>query len=179
MKASKEMFTIFATHVSAEALAIVRSVESMDGMQSWVKMHENYDRRMWKRLLRVLRLCTHPTLEQDVCQVRLEIVRCEGKWKAMVSELGGNSKILDLRMMWALLEICAKDVQEHVIRRDCRDVRKRHGECDIVRFEQSRAGPGGQKETAVPMEVHHLSGSSVNGSELRGPLGKSQQCPRK
>ena len=73
--------------------------------------------------------------------MRLAIMQWEEKWKAMMSELGGDAKIPDLWRMSALLEICPKDVKEEMLvtGRNLRELREPHGEGDFVHVEQSRA----------------------------------------
>ena len=53
----------------SEALTIVKSVTELDGVGAWPRLHANYSRRTLGR---------------------------EKKWKAMMSELGGDAKIPDL-----------------------------------------------------------------------------------
>ena len=49
--------------------------------------------------------------------MRPAIMQWEEKWKAMMSELGGDAKIPDLWRTSALLEICPKDVKEQMVMR--------------------------------------------------------------
>ena len=59
----------------------------------------------------------------------LAILQWEEKWKAMMSELGKDAKIPDVRRRSALLEICAKDVQEQMMMRlDRRELRELEGD---------------------------------------------------
>ena len=43
-----------------EAFGIVRSVESGDGVEVWVKLHQKYSQRTMSRMMRVLMECMYP-----------------------------------------------------------------------------------------------------------------------
>ena len=66
----------------------------------------------WDECVRVLRECVYPKPVEDVGQVRLAIMQWEEKWKAMMSELGGDAKIPDLWRMSALLRREETDADE-------------------------------------------------------------------
>ena len=69
------------------------------------------------RLFRMQHECMCPKQATHVRRVGLAIMQWEEKWKAMMSELGGDAKIPDLWRMSALLEICPKDVKEQMMMR--------------------------------------------------------------
>ena len=60
----KEMSGKICDHMvnnfSDEAFGIVRSVESGDGVEAWVKLHENNSQRTLSRMMRVLMECMYP-----------------------------------------------------------------------------------------------------------------------
>ena len=43
-----------------EAFGIVRSVESGDRVEAWVKLHQKYSQRTMSRMMRVLMECMYP-----------------------------------------------------------------------------------------------------------------------
>ena len=53
----------------------------------------------------------HPKSATDLSQVRLAMTQWEEKWKAMMSELGGDVKIPD---QWEC-RLCPKDVKEQMM----------------------------------------------------------------
>ena len=71
-------------------------------------------------------------------------------------------KIPDFWSMSAFLEICPKDVREHMMVRldeigeNYENFKAKVVACTTNKTEQAR---GGQKEMSVPMEVGHVSGS--------------------
>ena len=79
-------------------------------MKEW-RRGRNDNRRTSGRRFRVQRECWHPKPAKDASQVRLAIMQREEKWKATMSELGGDAQNPDLWRMSALLEICPKDVK--------------------------------------------------------------------
>ena len=103
-----------------------------------------------------------PKGQLKTSQVKLAIAQLEEKWKAMMSELGGDGRIPDLSRMSALLEICPKDVKEQMMMRlDEIGDKYENLKAEVVSYttnktEQAR---GGQKEMHVPVEVDHVSGS--------------------
>ena len=108
MKASREMYSVLARYTSSETSTIVKSVTELDGVRAWAKLHANYSRRTLERMFRVQSACMYPKPAKDVGQVRTAIMQWEEKWKVMISELGGDAKIPDLRRMSALLEVLPK-----------------------------------------------------------------------
>ena len=83
----------------------------------------------------------HPRRAKDVSQVRLATMQLEEKWKAIMSELGVDVKIPDVWRMSALLEICPKNVKEHMMRQDeiPRELRELQGESGVMHDPQDRA----------------------------------------
>ena len=81
-----------------------------------------------------------------------------------MSELGGGAKIPDLWRMSALLEICPKDVKEHMLLRldevgkNCENLKVKVISYTSNKAEQSR---GPKETTAVPMELDYVSGSEM------------------
>ena len=132
--------------------------------EMWAILRANYSRRTLVRINRGQRECMYPKPAKDVGQVRLAIMQWEEKWTAMMSELGGSSKIIDLWRMSALLEICTKDVKEQMLMRldeigeNCENLKAKVVSYTTNKAEQAR---GGQKETAVPMELDNVSGSEL------------------
>ena len=167
-KASREMSSVLARYTNSEVLTIVKSVTEMDEVGAWARLHANYSRRMLGRMFRVQRECMYPKPVKDVGQVRLAIMQWEEKWKAMMSELGGDAKIPDLWRMSALLEICPKDVKEQMSLR-LHEVGENYENLNVKvisyttnKAEQAR---GGQRETTVPMELDYVSGSELYDEE--------------
>ena len=66
----------------------------LDGVGTWARLHANYSRRTFGRMLKVQRECTYPKPAKDVGQVRLAIMLWVDNWKGMMSELGEGAKIL-------------------------------------------------------------------------------------
>ena len=168
MKTRREMCSVLARYTNSEASTIVKSVTELDGVGAWAKLHANYSRRTLGRMFRVQRECMYPKPTKDVGQVRFAIMQWEEKWKAMMSELGGDAKIPDLWRMSALLEICPKDVKEQMLLR-LDEVAENYENLKVKvisytsnKAEQSR----GQKETAVPMELDYVSGSDMYDEDL-------------
>ena len=116
----------------------------------------------WERLralgkiFRVQRECMYQQPANDVSQVRLATTQWEVKWKAMMSELGGDSWTPDLWRMSAVFEICPKDVKEQMMMRldeigeNCENLKARVVSYTTNKTEQAR---GAQKDLHVPMEV--------------------------
>ena len=90
--ASKEMCSVLARYTNSAASTIVRSATDLGGEESWRKLHENHS----GRLFRVQRECMYPKLVGCLSRLRLAILQWEEKWKAMMSELGGDVKSPDL-----------------------------------------------------------------------------------
>ena len=65
-------------------------------------------------------------------------MQCEEKWKAMMSVLGGDAKILDLWMISALFEICPKGVKEQMMMRSARTTRISRRRC-VIHDQQDRS----------------------------------------
>ena len=69
INASREMYTVLATHTNSEASAIVRTVTGLDGVKVWRKLYENESRRTLGRLFWVQRECMYPKPAKVVSQV--------------------------------------------------------------------------------------------------------------
>ena len=107
---------------------------------------------------------------KDARLVELADMQWEETWKAMMSELGGDAKILDLRRMSAPLAISPKDVKEQMMMRlDEIGENFENLKATVVSYttnktEQAR---GGQNEMQVPMEVDHVSGSDPEEEDVQ------------
>ena len=98
--------------------------------------------------VRVRRECLYPKSAKDVSQVRLAITQWEDKWKAMMSELGGDVKTPDLWRMPAFVEMCPKNVNGQMMMRldeigeNYENLKANVVPCMTNRTEQARGGPG-------------------------------------
>ena len=135
-------FCVLARYTSSEALTIVKSVTEMDGVRAWARLHANFSRRKLGRMFRVQRECMYPKPVKEVGQVLLAIMQWEEKWKAMMSELGGEQMLMRLDEIGENFENLKARVISHTTNK----------------AEQAR---GGQKETTVPMELEYVSGSEL------------------
>ena len=111
---SRDMYSALASHTNSEASTTVRTVTEWKHGENSMK---NYSRTTLGPMFRVQRECMYSKLVKDVSQVRPAIVQWEEKWKAMMSELGGDAKIPDLWRVSALLQICPKIVKEQMTMR--------------------------------------------------------------
>ena len=84
-KSSREIHSVLARYTSSEALTIVTSVATKDGVGAWARLNANHSRRTLGRMFRVQRECMYPKPAKDVGQVRLAIMQWEDKWKSMMS----------------------------------------------------------------------------------------------
>ena len=80
-KASSEIHSVLARYTSSEALTIVTSVATKNGVGAWARLHANYSRRTLGRMFRVQRKCMYPKPAKDVGQVRLAIMQWETSGK--------------------------------------------------------------------------------------------------
>ena len=108
---SKEMDSVLTTRT------LKRRQRDGTGRRSLGKTPCKLQQKKTGRIFRVQRERTYQNPAQNVSQVRLAIMQLEGKWKATMSELGGDANILDVWRMSALLEICPKDVKEQMMMR--------------------------------------------------------------
>ena len=75
-----------------EASTIVRTVAGLDGVEDGEDTMR-ICRRTLGRMFRVRRECMYPKPARGVRQVRL--VRWDEKWKAIMSEFGGDSRLVE------------------------------------------------------------------------------------
>jgi hypothetical protein len=116
-KASIEFYGFLARHTTSEAAIIVRSVKTMEGLETWNKLYEAYTGRTIGRLFRLQRECMYPRPSKDVAGVRVAILNWEERWRGMMSELQGEARIPSLWKMSALLEVCPKEVKDQMMLR--------------------------------------------------------------
>ena len=120
------------------------------------------------------RECMYPRPAKDVSQARLAITQWEDKWKAIVSEVGGDAKIP--------LKICPKDVKEQMMM-SLDEVGENYENLKVkvvlYTTNKTKQIQGKQKEMHVPMEVEHVSGSEPEEEDcgMMGHLAKG--CRRK
>ena len=88
----------------------MRSVESGDGVEAWVKLHQKYSQRTLSRMMRVLMECMHPK-EVNVSELVQAILQWEMKWNQMMKDQPGGTNIPELWRMAALMKMCPKEDQ--------------------------------------------------------------------
>ena len=57
---SGKIYNHLVKNCSDEAFGIVMSVESGDGVEAWVKLHQKYSQHTMSRMMRVLMECMYP-----------------------------------------------------------------------------------------------------------------------
>ena len=57
---SGQIYNHLVKNCSDEAFGVVRSAESGDGVEAWVKLRQKYSQRTTSRVMRVLMECTYP-----------------------------------------------------------------------------------------------------------------------
>ena len=130
------------------------------------RLHAN-NRKTLGTKCRVQRECKNPNAAKDASQLRLAIMQWEEKWKAMMSDLGGDAKTPDLWRVWALLEICPKHVEEHMMMR-----------LDEIgeNYEQTRGcadgGSGSEPEGKDGEDVDEVQGGSIKEKGKGGEKSK-------
>ena len=110
IKASREVYSVLARYTNSGASTIVRSVTELDGVEAWARLHAHYSRRELGNIQSATRVHV-----LKASKGRESIMQWDEKSKAMMSELGGDVKILNLWRMSALSEICPKDVKEQMM----------------------------------------------------------------
>ena len=63
---------------------------------------------------------------------------CEEKWKHMMTDIGGDTKMQDMWRMSALLEIFPKEVREQMLRANCQTLKAQRISYSTDNIEQSR-----------------------------------------
>ena len=96
-----------------EAFGIVRSVESGDGVEAWVKLHQKYSQRTMSRMMRVLMECMYPK-EVKGSELVQAILQWEMKWNQMMKDQPGGTNIPELWRMAALMKMCPKEIKHNI-----------------------------------------------------------------
>ena len=103
----KEMSGKMVKNCSDEAFGIVRSVESGDGVEAWVKLHQKYSQRTMSRMMRVLTECMYPK-EVKGSELVQAILQWEMKWIQMVKDQPSGRNIPEL---W---KMCPKEIKHNI-----------------------------------------------------------------
>ena len=110
---SGKIYNHLVKHCSDEAFGIVRSVESGDGVEAWVKLHQKYIQRPMSRMMRVLMECMYPK-EVKGSELVQAILQWEMKWNQMMKDQTGGTNIPELCIMAALMKMCPKEIKHNI-----------------------------------------------------------------
>ena len=110
---SGKIYNHLVKNCSDEAFGIVRSVESGDGVEAWVKLHQKYSQRTTSRMMRVLMECMYPK-EVKGSELVQAILQWEMKWNQMMKDQPGGTNIPELWRMAALMKVCPKEIKHNV-----------------------------------------------------------------
>ena len=102
-KSTKGKYSLLTRYTGSEAATIVRSVTGLD---AWSILRAKYSRRTLGRTYRAQRECMYPKAAKDASQAKVAMTQWEEKWKKMMTELGRDAQIPDLRGTSPLLEMC-------------------------------------------------------------------------
>ena len=81
-------------------------MKSVTGLETW-RLGRSFTRTALVAIIfRVQREYMFSKLAANVSHVWLAFMKCEEQWKIMMSELGQDARITDLRRMSGLLGIC-------------------------------------------------------------------------
>ena len=97
---------------SGEAFGIVRSVESGDGVEAWVKLHQKYSLRTMSRIMRVLMDRVYPK-EVKGSELLQAILQWEMKWNQMKGQPSGTN-IPELWKVAASTKKCPKEIKPYI-----------------------------------------------------------------
>ena len=110
---SGKIYNHLVKNCSDEAFGIVRSVESGDGVEAWVKLHQKYSQRTMSRMMRVLMECMYPK-EVKGPELVQAILQWELKWNQMMKDQPGGTNIPELWRMAALMKMCPKEIKHNI-----------------------------------------------------------------
>ena len=94
-----------------EAQKLVRSVDEGDGVRAWGKLHAQYNRKTWSRIMRMHKEVMYPK-EVNIAEVVGGIVTWETKWGQMVKELDKEAKLPVIYKMMAIMQLVPKELRE-------------------------------------------------------------------
>ena len=110
---SGKVYNYLVRNVTGEAMGIVRSVESGDGVEAWVKLHQKYSQRTMSRMMRVLMECMYPK-EAKAQELTQAILKWEMKWNTMMKDQPAGTQIPELWKMAALMRMCPKEIKHNI-----------------------------------------------------------------
>ena len=89
------------------------SVESGDGVETWVKLHQKYSQRTMSRMMRVLVECMYPNEVKGLVLLHA-ILQWEMKWNQMMKDQPCGTNIPELWRMAALMKMCPKEIKHNI-----------------------------------------------------------------
>jgi len=110
---SGKIYNYLVKNCTEEAFGIVRSVESGDGVEAWVKLHQKYSQRTMSRMMRVLMECMYPK-EAKAAELTQAVLQWEVKWNQMMKDQPGGTCIPELWRMAALMKMCPKEIKHNI-----------------------------------------------------------------
>ena len=110
---SGEIYNPLVKNCSDEALGIVRSVESGDVVEAWVKLHQKYSQRTMSRMMRALMECMYPK-EVKGSELVQAILQWEMKWNQVMKDQLAGTNIPELWKMAALMKMCPKEIKHNI-----------------------------------------------------------------
>ena len=105
---SGEIYNHLVKNCSDKLFGIVRSMESGDGVEPWVELHQKCGQRTTPRMMRVLMECMYPKEVKKSGLVQA-IFQWEMKWNQVTKDQPGGTNIPELWRMTALMKTCPKE----------------------------------------------------------------------
>ena len=85
---SAEIFDLLCHCCSGEALAVIRSVDDMDGMKAWFKMYKKYQPKTMARAIRLVGQVTNPPKIADIKDTEAGLDKWEEHIKVLAKDFG-------------------------------------------------------------------------------------------
>ena len=89
-KYSAELYDIICQAVSGEALQVVRSVDDMEGLDAWNKLHRKYSPKTMARAVRLVGQVTNPAKITDLTKAESQLDKWEEHVKTLSKEFKEN-----------------------------------------------------------------------------------------
>ena len=155
-KRAKELYRWLRWTTEDEAKLLVLTIEDeADGVKAWGLLNARYSKKTLTRMMRHQQECVYPK-EVKTHEVVGSVMAWEDKWKKMLKDQPGDTKIPELWKMAAMLKLCPKEIRDMVeLRWDEIGERYEVLKERVIGWATQRSEKRGG---AVPMEVDFVDG---------------------
>ena len=150
-KLSAELYDLLFMVTADEALSLVQSVQDMDGLAAWQKLHRNYNPKTLARIMQKIMAVVAPPKIQDIKTV----VTMVEEWEKRIKELEADTqeRVTDVFKMAIMTAMMPETMQEYIFQQTDETVNYKRSKDKVIALANNRVT---MQQGPVPMDIGNV-----------------------